>query len=187
MVLFVPSTLHPIIFQRQTIGLPKRVIAILPLALQILWGVRWRPWGLISPSSLLSTSVLPLLPFKCKTQWAALIIRLPSSAQIQTCRLQILIQGFFYGEEYILYYTMFLQVKWSASKRNFHDLERKGKSVSERRRVETQSPEGKLNLARKWANHYSTKEQQFNALLCCFQTLSMSRIYIHWLFRGTAS
>lgn len=183
----MPSTLHPIIFQRQTIGLPKRVIAILPLALWILWGGKMEALGAyfpMIPSINFSTASAPI---KCKTQWAALIIRLPPRAQIQTCRLQTLIQGFFYGEEYILYYMMFLQVKWSASKRNFHDLERKGKSASERRRVETQSPEGKLNLARKWANHFSTKEQQFSALLCCFQTLSMSRIYIHWLFRGTAS
>lgn len=185
----MPSTLHPIIFQRQTIGFPKRVIAILPRPFGYCEGVRWRPWGLISPSSLLSTPVLPLLAFKCKTQWATLIIRLPPSAQIQTCRLLTLIQGFFMVKnKHILYYMMFLQVKWNSSKRNVHNLERKGKSVRERRRVETQAPEGKLNLARKWAHHFSTKEQQlFSALLCCFQTLSVSRIYIHWLFRGPAS
>ena len=67
---------------------------------------------------------------------------------------------------------MFLQVKWSSSKRRVYNLERKGKSVSERRRVETQAPEGKLNLARKWAHHFSIKEQQCSALLCFFQTLS---------------
>lgn len=40
------STLHPIIFQRQTIGLPNRIIAVLFLALQILH----KPQDLPSPA-----------------------------------------------------------------------------------------------------------------------------------------
>ena len=58
---------------------------------------------------------------------------------------------------------MFLQVKWSSSKCRVRNLERKGKSVSERRRVETQAPKGNWILPE--SEHIISAPRSSNAVL----------------------